>query len=193
MATGFDEGWWLNEPTVWRRESDSLLIVTDLESDLWRKTSYGFTHESGHGFLVDFADNSSVECTFDGDFSEQFDQAGLVLWADEANWIKCGVEYADGVFGIGAVVTREYSDWSTGPHPDWAGHPITVRMSRSNGAVTIRAKTPQSPWELVRLAPLDDNLSWSVGPYAASPTRAGLEVTFTNLTFGPADLTLHEG
>lgn len=184
-------GTWLNEPAVWREKPNTLEIVTDHGSDFWRKTSYGFTRHSGHARLVEFPDDSSIECTFRADFSRQFDQAGIMVWGDEANWIKCGVEYADGVLGIGAVVTRELSDWSTGPHPHWVDQPVTLRISRKNGAVTVRAKTDVSPWELVRLAPLEGGLFWQVGPYAASPSREGLEVTFTDITFGPAESALH--
>ena len=191
MTHGMEAENWLNEPAVWREKPNTLEIVTDHGSDFWRKTSYGFTRHSGHARLVEFPDDSSIECTFRADFSQQFDQAGIMVWGDEANWIKCGVEYADGVLGIGAVVTRELSDWSTGPHPYWADQPVTLRISRKNGAVTIRAKTDVSPWELVRLAPLQEELFWQVGPYAASPSREGLEVTFTDITFGPAESALH--
>jgi len=191
VTHGMEVGTWLNEPAVWREKPNTLEIVTDHGSDFWRKTSYGFTRHSGHARLVEFPDDSSIECTFRADFSQQFDQAGIMVWGDEANWIKCGVEYADGVLGIGAVVTRELSDWSTGPHPYWADQPVTLRISRKNGALTIRAKTEVSPWELVRLAPLQGGLLWQVGPYAASPSREGLEVTFTDITFGPAESALH--
>ena len=37
-----------------------------------------------------------------------------MVWGAEANWIKCGVGYADGALGIGAVITHKNSDWSTG-------------------------------------------------------------------------------
>ena len=29
---------------------------------------------------------------------------------DEANWLKCGIEFVEGVQQVSAVVTRDYSD-----------------------------------------------------------------------------------
>jgi regulation of enolase protein 1 (concanavalin A-like superfamily) len=171
--------------------SDTLQVTTGFETDFWRKTSYGFVHDSAHALLEEFPENTSFEVTFTADFSEQFDQAGVLVRASDTHWIKCGVEYADGALGVGAVVTRDLSDWSTAPHSHWLHTPITVRVSRSHGALTIRAKSSDGPWRLVRLAPLDQDLSWKVGPFAATPSREGLTVTFTNPQWGPADHSLH--
>ena len=44
---------------------------------------------------------------------------------------------------------------------------------------------------LVRVAPLDPKRTWSAGPMFCAPTRAGLTVTFTQWTEGPADSELH--
>ena len=93
MTPGMEAENWLNEPAMWREKPNTLEIVTDHGSDFWRKTSYGFTRHSGHARLVEFPDDSSIECTFRADFSQQFDQAGIMVWGDEANWIKCGVEW----------------------------------------------------------------------------------------------------
>ena len=62
-----------------------------------------------------------------------------LLRAAEDRWIKAGVEGADGVPQVGAVVTNPVSDWSVGPVPAWVGRSVTVRASRSGDAVTIHA------------------------------------------------------
>ena len=171
--------------------SNALQIITGFETDFWRTTSYGFVRDSGHALLHDFPDNTSFEVTVTADFSEQFDQAGILVRAADTHWVKCGVEYADGVLGVGAVVTSGVSDWSTAPHPDWLHAPITFRVSRSGDALTIRAKSSDRPWELVRLAPIDPSLQWQAGPFAATPTREGLAVSFTDPQWGQADGSLH--
>jgi regulation of enolase protein 1 (concanavalin A-like superfamily) len=160
------------------------------ESDLWRITSYGFVHDDGHGLLVDLPDGRAVEVSFVADFDQQFDQAGVLLRADERHWVKSGVEYADGAPQVGAVVTIEVSDWSMAPVPQWHGREVTVRASRSGDAVTIRARA-DGPWQLVRLAPLDPTLGWKAGPFTCAPTSAGLVVRFTRFAIGPADISLH--
>ena len=87
-------------------------------------------------------------------------------------------------------MTREVSDWSVAPVPDWVGLVVTVRASRAGDALTVRAHAG-GVWQLVRVAPLDPALAWSAGPYACAPSRAELRVRFTRFATGPADEALH--
>ncbi|WP_226347189.1 DUF1349 domain-containing protein [Agilicoccus flavus] len=190
----WQDGTWTHRPVSIREEGDGLVVEPASGSDLWRVTSYGFVHDDAPALLADLPDDQAVEVTFvlgDGSPLEQFDQAGVLLRADDEHWIKAGVEFADGQLMAGAVVTDGRSDWSTGPVPAWVGRPITVRASRSGDAVTVRARSGDEPWRLVRLAPIDPALPWQAGPFAAAPTRTGLQVTFTSWTVGPADDSLH--
>lgn len=171
-------GQWLHEPPSHRIVDGCLEITTENESDFWRETAYGFTHYSGHALLVEFPPDTAMEVEFSAEWTHEFDQGGLMLHADERHWVKAGVELADGVFGLGAVVTDGKSDWSVGQVPDWMGRRIRVRVSRSRDAITIRARTDAHPWQLVRVAPIGPELTWFAGPLAASPTRAGLSVSF---------------
>jgi uncharacterized protein len=159
-------------------------------SDAWRITSYGFVHDDAHGLLADLPDGAAMEVGFVLGGSEQFDQAGLLVRADERHWVKAGVEVADGALNVGAVVTREVSDWSTWP-VDWAGREVRIRASRRGDAVTVRARAEGSAWRLLRLAPIDADLPWRAGPFACAPSRAGLTVRFTDWRLLPAEDALH--
>lgn len=184
-------GDWLNPPANARGVDDDLLVTAIEGSDFWRVTSYGFVHDDGHALLIDFPDDTAVEVSFLLDYSGTFDQAGVLVRAGERSWIKAGVEFSDGAPQAGAVVTREVSDWSTAPVPEWMGRTITVRASRSGDALTVRARA-DGEWRLVRLAPLDPALAWQVGPFCCAPTRADLTVRFTRFAIGPADAALHD-
>ena len=184
------QGEWLNEPEAVQVSGSSLLVTAKAYSDFWRTTSYGFVHDSGHALLNDFPQDSAVELTWRLNYREQFDQAGLVVWADEENWTKAGIEFADGSPQLGAVVTKGMSDWSVAPVPDWMDKLVQLRVSRSGDALTIRAKC-EDDWKLVRLSPLDPSLEWKVGLHVASPSRAGLTVEFVELKVGAADESLH--
>ena len=184
-------GSWINEPPSWALDGGDLEVDTGFETDFWRVTSYGFIHHTGHALVSPLLDGEALELSLQGEFTENFDQAGVLFWADESHWIKCGVEYADGVLGLGAVVTDEKSDWSTAPVPEWAGQLLELRVSRRGDAVTIRARTPSSPWRLVRVAPIDPDRPWQAGPFAASPTREGLRVTFSQIRRTAAETALH--
>ena len=192
---GWRAGWahrdWLNPPPQVALDEDDLLVTAAEGSDFWRTTSYAFVHDTGHALLTDFPDGAAAEVTFVADFSAQFDQAGLLIRADQEQWIKAGVELSDGVLQLGAVVTRGVSDWSVAPVPEWSGQAVVVRASRTGDALTVRARSGDGPWRLVRVAPLPPG-PLSVGLMCCAPTRAGLVVRFTDLRLVEADLMLHD-
>lgn len=187
----WNEATWLNPPATVTRLDNALVVTTQPNSDFWRTTSYGFINDNGHSLLTPLPVGSSVEVSFVPDFSNQFDQAGVVIRVDERTWIKAGVEFADGLPQLGAVVTREVSDWSTAPVPSWAGRAVTIRASRNGDAVTIRARRDEEPWQLVRLAPLSPDAEAGAGPFCASPGAQDLTVCFTRFVVGPPDAALH--
>ena len=186
----WSQGVWLNPPVHVVQESSQLKVTAAHESDFWRNTSYGFVHDSGHALLKEFPAHSSMEVTFVLNYSGQFDQAGIIVYSDSQHWIKAGVESADGLPQVGAVVTSINSDWSLAPVPACMGKEVTVRASRTTDALTIRVRCGEVD-QLVRLAPIDASLSWSAGPHCASPVSQSLDVTFTRWHQGEADSTLH--
>ena len=191
LTVDWDEATWLNPPAALTRLGDTLIVTAKPESDFWRTTSYGYVTDDGHCLLTSFPVGCAIEVTFVAELAEQFDQAGLMIRVDEHSWIKAGVEFADGLPQLGAVVTRGLSDWSTAPVPEWAGTAVTLRASRTGDAVTVRARSGDGPWRLVRLAPLDPDAWAGAGPFCCSPSPKGLTVCFTGFVRGPADSSLH--
>ena len=186
----WNEGSWTREPVSLSRDGAVLTVEAAAESDWWRTTSYGFIHDDGHALVKEFPNESAVEVSFILDYTEQFDQAGIFITADNENWIKAGVEFCDGFPQVGAVVTQKNSDWSVAPVAEWMNKEVTIRVSRSGDAVTVRAGI-NGDLRLVRVAPLDPSRTWSAGPMFCAPTRAGLKVNFTKWSEGPADSELH--
>ena len=185
-------GNWFTAPPAVAFEGEAMIVDAAPESDLWRNTSYGFVHNSAHALLIDFPNNSSVEISFILNLKGQFDQAGVLVRADDEHWTKAGIEFAEGALQIGAVVTSINSDWSTWPQDEWSGKEVTIRVSRSGDALTIRAKAiDEKGWQLVRVAPIDPSLDWKAGPHLACPLKGELQIKFTNFTQGPADTSLH--
>ena len=186
----WSDGTWTREPVSQSHDAAVLTVEAAAESDWWRTTSYGFIHDDGHALVKEFPNESSVEVTFVLNYTEQFDQAGIFIMADNENWIKAGVEFCDGFPQVGAVVTQKNSDWSVAPVAEWMSKEVTIRVSRSGDAVTVRAGI-NGDLRLVRVAPLDPSRAWSAGPMFCAPTRAGLKVSFTKWSEGPADSDLH--
>jgi regulation of enolase protein 1 (concanavalin A-like superfamily) len=185
-------GSWLNPPPEVAVQGDRLFVTAAEGSDFWRTTSYGFVHDDGHALLRPFEAGTAVEVAFRVDYGQQFDQAGVLVRADPRRWLKAGVEFVDGLPRLGAVVTHEVSDWSSAPVPDWTGAMVTLRVSRADDSLTIRARREGSAWELVRLAPWPPDLPAQAGLYCCAPTRAGLRVQFSSWRAGPADDRLHD-
>jgi regulation of enolase protein 1 (concanavalin A-like superfamily) len=190
-GTGWAGASWSNPPARAWTEGSDLLVEAREGSDFWRITSYGFVHDDGHALLAPFPDGTAVEVTFALDFDRQFDQAGVLVRGDAEHWVKAGVEVSDGVAQLGAVVTRERSDWSVAPVPAWAGREVTIRASRSGDALTVRARADaDDAWQLVRVAPLPPG-ELLAGPFCCAPTRSGLVVRFRSAVLTPADASLH--
>lgn len=192
-AISFDEGTWTREPVSAMRGADGSLTVVAVEgSDWWRDTAYGFRHENGHALLRRWDAGTAIEVDFElSGFTGDFDQAGLAVIVDDENWIKAGVEFSDGHWQLGAVVTTGASDWSTGRVDEWVGSIVTVRASRIADAVVIRARSSIDPeWRLVRVSRFAHE-SALIGPMLCAPTRADLSVRFTGWRATEADTELH--
>ena len=189
MILKWDEGSWTNQPESVIEAGDELWVSAKSESDYCNRTSYGFIHDTGHGLLSELKPNSAMEIEFFLDFEGQFDQAGLLLFADNEHWTKAGVEFSDGLPQAGAVVTNHFSDWSVSPVSDWSKKWVRVRISRSEKDITIRAGV--GSLRLMRVAPIEQTLDWGCGPMVSSPTREGLTVRFRNWQLLDADKSLH--
>ena len=139
VPLGWDDGHWLNAPAATAQEGGHLIVTAVEGSDFWRTTAYGFVHDNGHALLRPLAVGEAVDVSFILDYDQQFDQAGVLVRASETTWVKAGVEISDGVAQVGAVVTHGASDWSVAPVPSWRGSEVTIRVSRGEDALTIRA------------------------------------------------------
>ncbi|UQZ37219.1 DUF1349 domain-containing protein [Paenibacillus sp. PK3_47] len=188
----WQEGTWTHEPQSCTVQGDSLVVEAVEGSDYWQQTMYGFQHDNGHALLAPWAAEEGIEVSFSLDgFTELYDQAGMMLWHSETEWIKAGIELNDGVPHIGAVVTDKYSDWSLSPVPEWAGEVVTIRASRMKDAVILRARTESHPWRTIRVARFPYRENVQAGPLVCAPTRAGFTVVFTRWIGTEPDLDVH--
>lgn len=190
-SLAWDEGEWTHDPVRADVDGKDLVVTAEEGSDAWRVTSYGFIHQSEHALLSPLPRDTAIEVSFTVSLTEQFDQAGLFLRASATRWIKAGVEYADGAPQLGVVVTDQMSDWSAAPVPAWSGRTATIRASRAEDAITIRASIDDEPVRFVRLVPLEPTLDLDAGPYVCAPTRPGLTVRFHAWNHTAPDATLH--
>ena len=131
-----------------------------------------------------------VSCDFDacvcicGHYKDQYDQAGLMVRVDAANWLKCGIELKDEIQYASAVVTREYSDWSVIrlEHPE----KIWLQVQRRAETLEVTYSLDGQQYQLMRQAYLRASESVDIGPMIASPIGAGFEATFAELQVSSA-------
>ncbi len=170
---------WYNQPKQWKIDRNAIAVTTNPQTDFWRKTHDGGVRDNGHFLYQSVAGDFTAEVGFEGNYTAQYDQAGLMLRLDEANWLKCGIEYVDGVQYVSAVVTRDYSDWSVAP---WLSESrrVKLRLTCRGNTVEVYYSFGGANYVLLRQAylPLADKVK--VGLMCASPTGNGFEVVFEN-------------
>ena len=172
---------WHNEPPMWTVDGRMITVKSGPKTDFWRTTHYGFIRDNGHFYHDRIAGNFLVEVKVSGAYAALYDQAGLMVRVDEANWIKCGIEFVDGVQQVSAVVTREYSDWSVVPLPSNPAA-LWLRLTRRGSAIEIRYALDGVGYQMLRLAYFIPSEIMSVGLMCASPDGAGFTVTFEGFT-----------
>ncbi|MEV0648199.1 DUF1349 domain-containing protein [Phytomonospora sp. NPDC050363] len=176
-------GWrWLHEPAAWSAQDATVEATTSPGTDFWRRTHYGFVRDNGHVLAREAAGDFTLRATFDGDYTDQYDQAGAMVRADADNWIKTGIELVDGVHQLSAVVTREVSDWSVVALPS-APESVTVDVRREGDTVTIRyGLDGAAPEKMLRLAYFPPAVPVLAGVMCASPDGKGFTARFRDVT-----------
>ncbi|WP_344612988.1 DUF1349 domain-containing protein [Dactylosporangium salmoneum] len=175
---------WLNEPSDWSLQDGVLSASTELNTDFWRETFYGWTTDNGHFFYRPTTGDFTAEVIVSAAHTTRFDQAGMMVRADERNWLKTGVEVTSGTVQISTVFTRQFSDVSMAPVGGDAGE-VSLRVTRFGAAMAVHCRTDDGPWQLLRLGHLDLSATVDVGVMCCSPERAGLQATFRDFRIGP--------
>lgn len=208
-ATGvLDQARWINPPRKFTVGQSEVTLFTEPGTDFWQRTFYGFRNNNAPAFVFDRSDNFTFSVSIECEYTTLFDQAGVVIWINENNWIKASLEYENEEFSrLGAVVTNAgYSDWSTRNSP--AVPRIEFRVSRRGPDFLIEART-DSQWEQLRIAhlgalgettmqsgrtpsaELPDGPSVGVGIYACSPGDSHFEAKFRHFEFSSTQWAEH--
>jgi regulation of enolase protein 1 (concanavalin A-like superfamily) len=177
---------WLHEPAHWHETVDTLTQTSPPGTDYWRITHYGFIHDNGPFRYQEYAGNFEAKVRVTGKYHELYHHAGLMIRIDGQNWIKAGIEFLNGMQSVGAVVTREFSDWSVLPLPE---NPpcIWLRLQRYHDTVQVSYSRDNEKWSMIRLAYFPPQVTVKIGMMAAAPGKEPLEVTFDHFQIGPLD------
>lgn len=168
---------WYNEPPNWKEHSDCLTVNVGAKTDFWRKTHYGFICDNGNFYYEEIIGNFIVGVKIIGQYQVLYDQAGLMIRLNEQTWLKCGIEFVDGVQQASVVVTRNYSDWSVVSLPENPTE-FWLRLKRIAETVEVLYSLNGEQYNLLRVAYLTEAETVQVGLMCASPQGEGFSVTF---------------
>jgi hypothetical protein len=171
---------WLNEPSRWEHDEETIRFTADPRTDFWRRTGCGEIHDNGHFYYRKVTGDFTAEVRLKGDYHELYDQSGLMVRLNEVCWMKCGIEYVEGICNVSAVVTREWSDWSMIALPR-RDH-VFVRLRRCGSAFDAYYSMDGTGYVPYRHAYLTDAPALDVGLMIASPTGRGFTATFEDFT-----------
>jgi regulation of enolase protein 1 (concanavalin A-like superfamily) len=180
----FQDCTWLNEPAQWSLDKGILRVTTDLKTDFWRETHYGFVRHTGHLFGYRTSGDFTASVRVRGAFRELYDQAGIMVLLDEQRWVKAGIEYSDARSSVSSVLTTAKSDWALSA---FSGDPgdFWVRATLADGVLKLQVSADGKVWPFIRLCPFPIAPAYIVGPMCCTPERAGLEVEFSNFKIEP--------
>jgi len=187
---------WSNTPNAIHYNTNGLEVFMDKGTDFWRKTYYKPTliKNNGHFLYQEILKDEKVciETKFRLNSVNQFDQAGLLIHYNNEYWLKCGIEYCDGKFGLSCVNTNQFSDWSTN---EYLTNQLTIQVYKLNNDIVVEAKVDEQ-WQFVRICHLSSEISNAsnvkVGVYCCSPTEKGGSVVFEYLNIRSVEDYAHK-
>ena len=168
---------WYNPPPVWNEQDGLIQVTSDAKTDFWRVTHYDFIRDNGHFYYQKVTGDFTTQVKITGEYQALYDQAGLMVRLDEQTWLKCGIEFVNGVQQASVVVTRKYSDWSVVSLPE-NPESIWLRLERSVETVKVEYSLDGESYSLLRLAYLTTANELQVGLMCASPDGDGFSVIF---------------
>lgn len=144
-------------------------------------TLHNFIKDDAPFYFQEVSGDFTATVKVTGAYRSLYDQAGLMVRESETVWMKCGIEFLEGVQQASAVITREFSDWSIVPLPD---NPPTIwfRAKRTGAAIEVFYSRDGADFSLIRQGYLSAAPTLKVGVMCAAPTGDGFDVTFEDFT-----------
>ena len=171
---------WLNPPASEFYAQGAVTARCKGKTDFWRKTFYGYVNDNGHFLHLPAEGEFQFQARISGNYSQLYDQAGIMVRLDEKNWLKCGSEYFDGRRWASVVATREFSDWSTMEDLTQTG-PVYWRVQRKKDSLEAQCSIDGAKFTTVRQAYFPARVPVEVGVMCAAPEGSGFDSTFDQL------------
>jgi regulation of enolase protein 1 (concanavalin A-like superfamily) len=171
---------WFNEPPSWKADGKTITVQVGPKTDFWRKTHDGGNRHHGHLYFQKVTGDFTASVKVTGQYVGLYDHAGIMVRLDEATWLKCGIEFVEGVQNASSVITHDWSDWAIRPLANPAS--IWLRVVRHGGTVEVYLSLDGATYDLIRQGYLTEVATVEVGVMAAAPTGTGFSVRFDDFT-----------
>lgn len=168
---------WYNEPQQWQKQTNVIDITAAPQTDFWRVTRHDFIKDDAHFYYRDVTGDFSATVKVTGEYAALYDQAGLMARENDKVWLKCGIEYVDGVQYASAVITRDFSDWSIVALPDNPSA-IWIQVKRFGSALEVYFSRDGVDFVLIRQGYLTEVATLQVGLMLAAPKGDGFVAHF---------------
>ena len=168
---------------------NGLTLHTEPLTDFWQRTHYGIRRDTGHALLRRFSESFTLTTEVTYEPTSQYDQCGVFVRTDAANWLKASVEYeGDEPSHLGSVVTTlGYSDWAW-QDIDASVRTLSYRVSKRESDILVEWTRDGNPWTSIRIAHLHaQGEEVEAGIYACSPVGEGFDCRFSYIEFGPCE------
>lgn len=175
---------WRNPPTHFVHEGNNLIVQVPGKTDYWRKTFYGFVRDSGPYYYQKVTGDFTATVKITGRYTSLFDQAGIMVRESANIWMKCGIEYTEGIQHASTVITRDFSDWSITPIPS-NPESIWLKVTRTSETIETFYSFDGQLYTPMRLGYLSTFMTLEVGMVVAAPIGDGFEVVFEDFEIQP--------
>jgi uncharacterized protein len=174
---------WYNKPSKKVIIKDNKIIMKVPErTDCWRKTRQGLLHRTINNVPFHW---QKVEGDFQcivkvsGNFTTDYDKAGIMVRLDEEHWIFTGMEYSNERIHHTTSVANDHTDWSVSPLPDQCEKDgVYFCYKRMGNAYECFHSFDSNKWIQTRQGLFTDQSILYVGITCACPAGTEFRVTF---------------
>lgn len=174
---------WKNKPNNYAIGKHRVIMETMPFTDLWAKTHYQFTHNNAPSLTFSIGQNFTFSCKVKYQFKNKYDQAGLLVYANDENWFKVCVEYIDEQTSlVSTVVTfHGFSDWSSYTIGS-AVEDMWFRVSHSEQDFFVENSFDGIVYKQMRMFHMKlRGQKFKVGFFAASPLESSFDAVFSDM------------
>jgi len=171
---------WLNPPAGEFYDTGTVTVRCKGKTDFWRKTFYGYINDNGHFLHLPVSGEFQFQARVNGNYSQLYDQAGIMVRLDERHWMKCGSEFFDNKRWASVVFTHDFSDWST-MEDLFQNGAVYWRVLRKKDSLEVQLSKDGEVFTTIRQGYFPATVQVDVGVMCAAPEGSGFDSTFDQL------------